>query len=150
MLTGDFKGLAPMRDDYAVVPIRYGFNWDEVFGGSGDFRVYLVVFRSLRRAGADIGRLFEYDDFAHAEARRSEGFMHYFKGGVERDRFCLSFCLWKNRACAESAARGDFHRRAVGIVDEMYESYDLERYEVYREAGGALFFRTLSPVRTGD
>lgn len=134
-----------MREDYATVPIRYGFNWDEIVGGIEGFRAYLVVFRSVRRENADVERLVSFDDLAHHEARGSEGFLHYFQGDVERDRFCLSFCLWESRPHAVTAARGAFHQLAISITEEMYETYDLERYDLY-ESGGCLVYRPVRPV----
>lgn len=139
-----FARLVPRRDDFATAPIRDGFDWDGAVGGLEDFRAYLVVFRSVRRDGADVKRLIAHDDLAHDEARRSEGFIHYFKGSVESGRSCLSFCLWENRNCAVAAAGRDFHQRAAGIVDEMYETYELERYDLYRNTKGSLVFAPMS------
>lgn len=52
---GELKGLAPVRSDYATVPIRDGFNWGEVVGVVDGFQAYLVVFRSARREGSSTG-----------------------------------------------------------------------------------------------
>lgn len=133
------EGLVPVREDYARVSIRDGFDWEGSVGGIGDFRAYLVVFRSVRKGSADVARLVAHDDAAHEEAKRSVGFLYYFKGDVARDRHCLSFCLWESREHAKRAAKGAYHRLAVAITEEMYDVYDLERYEVYRDGEKLIF-----------
>lgn len=140
----DFGGLLPVRDDYATVPIRDGFDWAGSVGAVEGFRAYLVVFRSVRKATADVERLIAHDDRAHEEARGCAGFMHYFKGDVGRDRYCLSFCLWESREYAKAAARGMHHQLAVAITEEMYDAYELERYELRRD-GDSLIFESASP-----
>lgn len=136
--------LAPVREDYATAGIPSGFNWAEYFSDVEVLDLYLVVFRSERRVGADVERLTEYDDFAHEEAMNSAGFHYYFKGQAAESRECLSFCLWESREHARAAARGAHHRLAVGITEEMYDSYDLERY-IVKKRNGKLAFRRLSP-----
>lgn len=54
-------------------------------------------------------------------------------------RECLSFCLWESREQAVTASGGTSHRTAARVTAEMYESYDLERYEVAKGAGGLVF-----------
>ena len=56
---GAFRGLTPIRSDYATVPIWQGFNWSECVVGLRKVRLYLVVFRSVRRETADAERLKE-------------------------------------------------------------------------------------------
>lgn len=134
-----FARLRPVVDDYATRPIEAAFNWADVAdpGTSGEW--YLVVFRSIRRAGADERLLTEHDDRAHREAEASDGFVHYFKGPLIADRSCLSFCLWTSRAAARAAAGRSAHREAVTLVAEMYERYTLEFYRVTKPREATAF-----------
>ena len=132
--------LAPVSEGYARLPVAEAFTWQETTRALGDGEWYLVAFRSIRRPGADEARLNEYDELAHQEAASAPGFIHYFKGPAAADGSCLSFCLWESRAEARSAAGGSAHRRAVTLLDEMYERYALEFLRVRREAGGPLTF----------
>ena len=132
--------LAPVSEGYASLPVASAFNWQDATAGLGDGEWYLVAFRSVRRAGADEGRLTQFDELAHQEAATSPGFVHYFKGPAAGDGSCLSFCLWHSRADARAAAGRPDHVRAVSLIDEMYESYALEFHRVTREAGGPLTF----------
>lgn len=128
-----FRGLVPTRSDYATVPIWQGFNWSECVVGLGEVRLYLVVFRSVRRETADADRLKEYDDRAHREVEHGAGLLYYFKGEPKEQRECLSFCLWESRRQAREAIRRPRHVAAAALASEMYESYDLERYDVLIE-----------------
>lgn len=125
-----FEQLAPITPDYATRPIMEGFNWTDCLAGVTAGEWYLVVFRSVRRATADAARLTEYDDRAYAEAMQAPGFLFYFKGATDEYRHCLSFCLWERLYQAKMASRRPMHVAATHIVDEMYESYVLERYVV--------------------
>ena len=86
-----FDTLSPVSESYASLPVADAFSWSEVGRQLGGGEWYLVVFRSIRRAGADEARLVEYDYRAHAEATSAPGFVHYFKGPTAADRSCLSF-----------------------------------------------------------
>ena len=99
---------------------------------------YLVVFRSVRRAGADGDLLTEFDDRAHAEARRAGGLLLYFKGEPDANRACLSLCLWETREQARAAIHQPRHRAAVGLASTMYESFHLERYVVTWAGAGSV------------
>ena len=57
----------------------------------------ISVFRSVRRAAADLARLKEHDDQAYAAALEAGGLLRYFKGEVNGHRECLSFCLWERK-----------------------------------------------------
>ena len=46
-----FAALAPVDDAYASRPIADAFEWSEVAAQLGTGEWYLVVFRSIRRAG---------------------------------------------------------------------------------------------------
>ena len=104
--------------------------------------LYLVVFRSVRRAAADLALLTEHDDQAYAAALEAGGLLRYFKGEVNGRRECLSFCLWESREQALAASGCATHRRAAQLSAEMYESYELVRYDLVK-TGGSLVFRPL-------
>ena len=132
--------LQPVSERYATAPVAEAFNWDDGARDLGDGEWYLVAFRSVRRDGADEERLTHFDELAHQEAAGSPGFVHYFKGPRADDGTCLSFCLWESRAHARAAAGRPAHVQAVGLLEEMYESYTLEFQRVARVAGGRLTF----------
>ena len=134
--------LTPINPNYANLPIEEGFNWSSCLDGACFDRLYVVVFRSVRRASADLDLLREYDDRAYADAKRAGGLLFYFKGRMNERRECLSFCLWESREQARRAAGGASHRAAATITAKMYESYSLERYDLIKQ-GGSLLFRRL-------
>ena len=96
------------------------------------------MFRSVRRQGADGELLTEFDDRAHAEARRAGGLLFYFKGEPDANRACLSLCLWETRDAARAAIHLPRHRAAVGLASTMYESFHLERYVVTWAGAGSV------------
>ena len=114
--------------DYARRPIEDGFNWSSSLAGCAFERLYLVVFRSVRRPSADLELLREHDDRAYEQALESGGLLRYFKGEANERGECLSFCLWERREQAIEAASSASHRSAADITVRMYESYVLERY----------------------
>jgi hypothetical protein len=134
--------LCPIDPAYANLPIEQGFNWFSCLGDARFEGLYLVVFRSVRRAAADLALLEEHDDQAYAAVLEAGGLLLYFKGEVNGRRECLSFCLWERREQALSASGGATHRRAAQLSAEMYESYVLERYDLLK-TGGSLVFRPL-------
>ena len=136
------RQLSPVNPDYANLPIEEGFNWSSCLGEACFDRLYVVVFRSVRRAAADPDLLREYDDWAYADAERAGGLLFYFKGLVNERGECLSFCLWESREQARGAAGAASHREASRITAQMYESYTLERYHLIKQ-GGDLAFRRL-------
>ncbi len=137
------RRLSPIHPDHAALPIEEGFDWSSCFAGVSFDRLYLVVFRSVRRATADLELLREHDDRAYAEALEAGGLVHYFRGSMNERRECLSFCLWESREQARRAAGEASHRTAAAITAEMYESYVLERYDLIKEGTGDLTFRRL-------
>jgi hypothetical protein len=141
-----FERLAPIRADYTTLPVWEGFNWSECVASLGSVRLYLVIFRSVRRETADADKLKEYDDRAHREVRHGAGLLHYFKGEATDRRECLSFCLWESQRQALEAIRRPHHAAAAALVREMYESYELERYNVLirEQESDALIFERLS------
>lgn len=136
--------ILPLSPLYAEGPVEAAFDWSPLervpFG-----RLYLVVFRSVRRADADVELLRRRDDRAYRSARRSGGLLLYFKGDLDERRRCLSFCLWETREQAVRAAASAPHARAAEISERTYESYDLERYDLLRD-DGRLHFRLASPL----
>ena len=137
--------LAPVCPGYAGLPIEEGFG-REPLREEPFLRLYLVVFRSLRREGADLDLLGERDHLAQEEALGSGVLFRYFKGEANERRGCLSFCLWETRGHAERAAGGAAHSGAARISAQTYERYDLERYYLTKcgDAGGSVVFERLA------
>jgi hypothetical protein len=142
------RRISPTNPDYANLPIEEGFDWSSRLAGARFDRLYLVVFRSVRRLDADLKLLKEHDDRAYEAALEAGGLLRYFKGEMNERRECLSFCLWESREKALEAAGGASHQRAAQVTALMYESYTLERYELAKGARG-LDFRRLegTPAR---
>jgi hypothetical protein len=130
--------ISPKHPDYASRPIQTGFDWSPLYGCSFD-RLYLVVFRSVRRPDADLDLLREHDDRAYEEALCSGGLLRYFKGHANERGECLSFCLWETSERARVAASAASHKSAADITARMYVSYVLDRYWL-KKAGGELDF----------
>lgn len=130
-----FADLAPVADNYAVLPVGEAFNWSSVASVIEPGEWYMVAFRSIVRPDADQERLRQYDDFAHEEASGAKGFVHYYKGPQAPDRSCLSFCLWNSRAEAREAAGRPAHQKAVTLIADTYEAYTLEFLRVRMPAG---------------
>jgi hypothetical protein len=133
--------LTPINPDYANSPIEEGFNWSSCLQDACFDRLYVVVFRSVRCATADLDLLREYDDRAYADAEGAGGLLFYFKGLMNERRECLSFCLWESREQARRAAGGASHREAAAITAMMYESYTLERFDLIKQRGRLVFRR---------
>lgn len=141
------RQISPRYSDYAILPIEDGFDWSSLSGCRFD-RLYLVVFRSVRRPTADLDLLREYDDRAYEEALKCGGLLRYFKGQANEGGGCLSFCLWETREQAAKAAGAASHQSAAGITPWMYESYVLDRYWLKTARGRGLIFEPL-PADTG-
>src|SRR5918994_3171857 len=120
--------ISPIHPEYAARPIQDGFSWSSSLAGCPFDRLYLVVFRSVRRPDADLDLLREHDDRAHEKALESGGLLRYFKGEADERRDCLSFCLWETREQAIEASGAAAHQSAAEISVRMYESYMLDRY----------------------
>jgi hypothetical protein len=141
--------ISPIYQDYATRPIQDGFSWSSSLLGCAFERLYLVVFRSVRRPSADLDLLREHDDRAYEKALESGGLLRYFKGEANEQRECLSFCLWETRRQAIEAAGAASHQSAAEITVRMYESYVLDRYwleKVLTAREERLFF---DPIRPG-
>lgn len=136
---GPFARLAPVSATYAGSPVADAFDWADIFEEVEAGEWYLVAFRSVLRASADLDRLWEFDHRAFEEASRAAGFVHYFKGPPTLRRECLSFCLWDSRQHAREAARGPAHLEAIGLISEMYDSYVLEFLRLTKRPGASGF-----------
>jgi|SRR5215210_6125720 len=139
-----FSQPTPINPNHASLPVQDGFDWARCFRSIPAVRLYLVVFRSVRRASADLDVLKEHDDAAYAEALGAGGLLHYFKGEANERRECLSFCLWESRQHALEAVGGSSHRAAAEIWRRMYESYELERYHLEKTHRGIISFERLT------
>src|SRR5918993_1294451 len=122
--------ISPIYPDYATRPVQDGFSWSSSLLGCAFERLYLVVFRSIRRPSVDLELLREHDDRAYEKALESGGLLRYFKGEANERGECLSFCLWESREQAIRAAGAASHQSAAEISVLMYESYVLDRYWV--------------------
>jgi hypothetical protein len=134
-----FDRLAPVSDRYASLPVAEAFTWEACSTEVDPGEWYMVAFRSVHRHDADEARLTAYDDWAHEEAMRAPGFVHYFKGPTASDGTCMSFCLWDSRAEARAAAGQQRHAAAAALAHEMYERYELEFHRVRRTEHGFAF-----------
>jgi hypothetical protein len=140
--------ISPIYPDYATRPVQDGFSWSSSLAGCAFERLYLVVFRSVRRPSADLELLREHDDRAYEKALESGGLLRYFKGEANELGECLSFCLWETREQAIKAAGAASHQSAAEITMRMYESYVLERYwlkKVVNARGETLIFEPIQP-----
>ena len=126
--------------DYATLPIQAGFDWSPLFGCAFE-RLYLVVFRSVRRPDTDLVLLREHDDRAYEEALKSGGLLKYFKGHANDRGECLSFCLWETRDQARKAANATSHKAAADLTAQMYLSYVLDRYWLKKASENLVFER---------
>ena len=141
------RSISPEHPDYATRPIEEGFDWASSLAGCRFDRLYLVVFRSVRRPTADLDLLRERDDLAYAEALKFGGLLRYFKGQANERGECLSFCLWETREQAMAAAGATSHRSAADISVDMYESYVLDRYWLKRRVTGHGERLVFQPIR---
>jgi hypothetical protein len=141
--------ICPIYPDYATRPVQDGFSWYSSLAGSAFERLYLVVFRSVRRPSADLDLLREHDDRAYEKALEWGGLLRYFKGEANERGECLSFCLWETREQAIEAAGAASHQSAAEISVRMYESYVLDRYwlkKVVAVRGETLIFELIQPA----
>src|SRR5215212_2538636 len=134
--------ISPIYPDYAAWPVQDGFSWASSLAGCAFERLYLVVFRSVRRPSADLDLLREHDDRAYEQALESGGLLRYFKGEANEQGECLSFCLWETRRQAIEAAGASSHTSAAEITVRMYLSYSLERYWI-QKSGEKLVFEPI-------
>jgi hypothetical protein len=145
---GVLDGLRATREDYAVAPILESFNWRDCLADVERADWYLVAFRSVREEAADDRMLEELDEAAHREAISHSGLLHYFRGELDEERRCLSFCVWEDRRRAVEAAGLPLHREAIEAAGVMYRSYVLERYRITARAGSVEIEQIEPPQRS--
>jgi hypothetical protein len=132
---GSTLEITPRAIDYASMTTEQAFNWDEIIKSTRHERqlttdpLYLVVFRSLLKEGADTSELMEHDRRAHEAALESPALIHYHGGKPNESGRALSFCLWENPVAAKAISRDSRHMNARAMV-ASYESYSIEKYNV--------------------
>lgn len=95
--------LKPIRDDYATAPYAESFNWQEVVDLLPQFpdadgytwqrqELYVVVFRSRLRPGANVQLLQVLDIHSHREANASGGLLKYWFGNRNENNENLATC----------------------------------------------------------
>ena len=133
--TGTFDDLAPVTPAYATLAVADAFTWAASVPRLDAGEWYLVAFRSTHRIDTDEERLEEFDLRAAEEAAVAPGFVHYYRGPLTSTRACLSFCIWESREDARTASRSPRHLEAIALVEEMYESYELEFHRLIKREG---------------
>ncbi len=133
--TPPFHRLVPVKAGYQTAPILEAFNWSYTLADIEQGRWYLIVFRSMRRHDVDDELLGDHDDMAFAEAMSSGGLLRYYKGAMDRERRCLSLCVWEKRKQAEVATDLPQHRDAAQLTNRFYVWYDVERYILRKRRG---------------
>ena len=145
-----FDRLLPVSDRYASLPVADAFTWDACGDQVDPGEWYMVAFRSRRKPGVDEDRLTAYDDWAHHEAMKAPGFVHYFKGPTQAGGLCMSFCLWDSRVDARAAAGRPAHTQAAALTHEAYSEYRLEFHRVRRLEDGTFTFEPYDAVAGKD
>ncbi|KAI0743601.1 hypothetical protein C8Q80DRAFT_1220556 [Daedaleopsis nitida] len=127
----------PITDEYATMPYKEAFNWEELELPEEDEREwYTVAFRSKRREGSDGGPLYDADKKAHEEAVQNGGLILYWYGTPHpQSGLNLATCIWQSRAHAAAANSRPHHIRAMRLAAASYERYDLERYRLRKLKG---------------
>src|SRR3712207_9514549 len=87
------RRISPLNSDYATLPIEEGFDFSTCLGGVHFDRLYLVVFRSVRRATAGPKFLKWHDDRANGAALEAGGPISCISGEGYEGRGGPSFCL---------------------------------------------------------
>jgi hypothetical protein len=126
--------IEPLRQDYARwdVPVWASFDLADIAERTGVLpgqEVCGVFFRSHYREGLTEERLWVFrqkDREAHEEAKGSPAFLVYFKGDVDEEGYCLSFCLWTSHTEAAAASQGPLHQEAAALAPEFYDLAKLE------------------------
>lgn len=137
--------VIPTAVDYSRLPITEAFDWHAILHHVEQTReeqdiqpLYLVVFRSQLKSGANIALLHEHDSNAHKAALESPALIHYFGGDPDEEGYALSFCLWTDAIEAKAISRDSRHAAAVEMVS-MYDSYSLEKYDIYHNNEEIMF-----------
>jgi hypothetical protein len=101
--------------------------------------LYLVDFASQRRPDVDEAELIRLDNEAHLEAAGSEGFLLYFRGDVDADGYCRSFCVWRSKDEAARASQKPRHRAASEATKDLYATYVVTMRDVWLDESPAGF-----------
>jgi hypothetical protein len=88
--------------------------------------VYVVVFSSRVRDGADRDELRRLDEAAYQEARVSGGLYCYVPGSDVGSK--ASVCVWESAEHAGRASRLPAHREAASRWEEFYSWYEVMSY----------------------
>ena len=136
--------VEPLSPDYRTLPITEGFDWPKIIDDIartrelGSEKLYLVVFRSIRKYEADETLAAELDAFvtqlddaAHTEAKSSSELLHYFTDKLDEEGRAMSWCLWTERTAARQALSGPAHQLAVRHAPDLYEDSTIEAYDVH-------------------
>jgi hypothetical protein len=148
--------ITPTNGDYRHKPIQEGFDFDEIIsetekiqGNLAGKALYLVVFRSKLRPGADTSRVALLDGAAHDEALMSPDLYAYFQGERDENNEALSMCLWGNARAAFEAVHGKDsvkHREAASSAEEFYgDDYSIEFYSILTAIEGLVFVQHQHP-----
>ena len=138
LVSQSFQLVQPTGVDFATRHITEALTWRDFAYDAKDFSAgYLVAFRSILKEGLDdnaMQKIQTYDSAAEYEAMKQPGFIGYFKGPLNVEtRENLSLCIWRSREDARNASNQPAHRKATAIVNDMYESWDLERWELKKQ-----------------
>jgi hypothetical protein len=101
--------------------------------------LYLVDFASRRHPHVSEAELIRLDNAAHAEAAASPGFLLYFRGDMDADGYCRSFCVWRSMREAGEAARKPRHAAASEATKDLYASYVVTMREIWLDDSAAGF-----------
>jgi hypothetical protein len=148
--------ISPVDEDYRHKPIEEGFDFEKIIDDTEKIRgnlagkaLYLVVFRSKLKPGADKSKVALLDAAAHEEALTSDEFYAYFQGERNEDDEALSMCLWGDARAAFEAVHGagaQSHREAAASADELYgDNYQIEFFSILKTLEGLVFIRHQHP-----
>jgi hypothetical protein len=148
--------ITPVDEDYRYKPIQEGFDFEKIISDTEKIRgnlagkaLYLVVFRSKLKPGADTSKVTQLDAAAHEEALTSDEFYAYFQGERNDEHEALSMCLWGSAQAAFEAvhsADSVSHREAAASADELYgDNYEIEFFSILKTLEGLVFIRHQHP-----
>lgn len=146
--------ITPADEGYRELPIREGFDFDQIIRDVQDVRgnlagraLYLVVFRSERAPHADPAEIEAADDAAYEDASKSPELLSYFRGSVDKlSKRALSMCLWTSARAAFEAVHGPDHQSAASRAEEFYgDKYGIEFYSLIPSDDGLIFVEHKHP-----
>jgi heme-degrading monooxygenase HmoA len=142
--------INPVHARFRELEVPEAFSWQAGVQETALSGLYAVAFRSQRNltaGAAKITCLLELDYEAFEEAKLMPGFITYWHDDdLSAEGHGLSFCLWDSKTDAKNAAQQPKHHDAVlyarGEGREVYHSYDIETFNIYRFAGGSVIFES--------